>query len=284
VTGRLSIELLPPDSALCSNTTVQPESYKRCLRTRVFLLGLVLTISCRSTRPSLPTGVSESKSQPSRTPNTREAPAHALLGIYVGSLPCADCRGVRTELALYAPGPDQPAGATYRLTETYLGTRDGDRTLESVGRWTVLRGNKAYPNATIYQLSFDQPRDVRNFLRVSDDELRLLDRQQNEIESRVNLSLRRSQASLVGGFVPVDSADDSVRAAADFAVADEARSLNRAIRLESIVRTERQIVAGTNYRLCLKVGTSNGSRWVEALVFQNLKGQLSLTRWTECHC
>jgi hypothetical protein len=144
--------------------------------------------------------------------------------------------------------------------------------------------NRADPDATIYQLNFDLSRDVRNFLRVSDDELRLLDGQQNEIESRVNLSLRRRQSSLVGGYAPVDAADDSFRAAADFAVADEARRLNQVIRLEGIAQAERQIVAGTNYRFCLKVATSKGSQSAEVLVYQNLKGQYSLTSWTEGHC
>jgi hypothetical protein len=172
----------------------------------------------------------------------------------------------------------------YKLTETYLGTRDGDRTFESSGRWTILRGNRADPNATIYQLNYDQPQNVRNFLRVSDEELRLLDRQQNEIQSQANLSLRRSQSSLIGAYARVDAADDRAKAAADFAVADEARRLNQTIRLQDILRAERQIVAGTNYRLCLKVATSEGSQSVEAVVYQDLKGQYSLTSWTNRHC
>ena len=174
-------------------------------------------------------------------------------------------------------------GRRYRLTETYLGTRDGDRTFASVRRWTILRGNKADPNGTIYQFSFDQPRDVRNFLRVSEDELRLLDRQQNEIGSPVNLSLRRRQSGLAGGYAPVDAADGRVRSAADFAMAYEARRLNQVFRLEEIARAERQIVAGTNCRFCLKVATSKGSQSAEVIVYQNLQGRYSLTSWTEGH-
>jgi NlpE N-terminal domain len=171
----------------------------------------------------------------------------------------------------------------YRLTETYLGTRDGDWTFESVGHWTILRGNKADPNGTIYQFSFDQPRDVRNFLRVSEDELRQLDRQQNEIESPVNLSLRRRQSGLVGGYAPADAADGRVRSAADFAMANEARRLDQIIRLEAIPHAERQIVTGTNYRFCLTVATRKASQSPEVVVDQNLKGQYSLTSWTEGH-
>src|SRR5882724_7239995 len=130
--------------------------------------------SRRRSRASLPTTYPESKSQapPKRVP--REWPAQQLVGIYIGTLPCADCRGIRTALSLYVKVPNQFAEATCKLTETHLGTRDGDQTFESVGRWTILRGNRADPNTTIYQLIYNQPRYIRNFLRVSDEELRLL--------------------------------------------------------------------------------------------------------------
>jgi len=251
---------------------------------RVFLL-LIWAVGCRSAEPSRPATYSESKSQASSPRIPSETSAQQLLGTYTGTLPCADCRGIRTELSLYVKDPNQFREATYKLTETYLGTRDGDRTFESVERWTIFRGNEADPNATIYQLSYDQPRNLRNFRRVSEEELRLLDGQQNEIKSEANLSLRRSRASLVGGYVPVDAADDRVRAAADFAVADETKRLNQTIRLQDISHAERQIVAGTNYRLCLKVGTNTGSQFVETVVYQDLKDRYSLTSWTyRQHC
>jgi uncharacterized lipoprotein NlpE involved in copper resistance len=248
------------------------------------LLVLALVIGCCSSQRSLPAGHFESTQHASRTRIPREDPSQQLLGTYIGTLPCADCQGIRTELSLYIKGPNQFAEATYKLKEIYLGTRDGDRAVESVGYWTVLRGNRADSNATIYQLNYDQPRDVSNFLRVSDEELRLLDRQQHEIESRANLSLRRRQSSLVGGYAPVDAADDRVRAAADFAVADEAQRLDQIIRLEAIVHAE----TADRYRYKLPTlfedVRQRGIAIREALVYQNLKGQYSLTSWTGGHC
>jgi predicted secreted protein/uncharacterized lipoprotein NlpE involved in copper resistance len=124
-----------------------------------------------------------------------ESPVNAgqsapLLATYQGVLPCADCSGIRTELRLYA---EQPSGraAGYELTETYLGTRDGDRTFERAGRWTIMRGTPDDNDATVYQLDFDEPNRARNFLRVGDDELRLLDRDQRTIVSPVPQSLQR---------------------------------------------------------------------------------------------
>jgi predicted secreted protein len=114
----------------------------------------------------------------------------ALLAAYAGVLPCADCAGIRTELRLFA---DQASGQAvrYELTETYLGTRDGDRRFERSGRWTVLRGTPDDNDATVYQLDSDQPGRARNFLRVGDAELRVLGRDQRPIASAIPQSLQR---------------------------------------------------------------------------------------------
>ena len=90
-----------------------------------------------------------------------------LLGSYTGILPCADCAGIRTNLMLYAD--------RYELRETYIGTRDGDRTVEKTGGVKVTRGSASDREATVYQLQDERSEPRRNFLRVGDNELRLLD-------------------------------------------------------------------------------------------------------------
>jgi lysophospholipase len=116
-------------------------------------------------------------------------PMVALPLVYAGVLPCADCAGIRTELSLYV---EQPWGrpVRYELRQTYLGTRGGDRTLESTGRWNLLRGTQDDPDATVIELDADRPDARRDFLRVG-DELRALDRQQREIASAAPHTLRR---------------------------------------------------------------------------------------------
>jgi copper homeostasis protein (lipoprotein) len=103
------------------------------------------------------------------------APAQqTLVGKYAGTMPCADCRGIRTVLTLYSePGPTR-----YELTETYVGTKDGDRLFPSSGRWTLLRGSATDVDAVVYQLAFDRPDRVVNYLKDGDDQLILLDRNQ----------------------------------------------------------------------------------------------------------
>jgi len=103
------------------------------------------------------------------------APApQTIIVRYAGTMPCADCTGIRTVLTLYSePGPTR-----YELTETYIGTKDGDRSFPSSGRWTILRGSATDVDATVYQIAFDRPDRTVNYLKDGDDQLILLDRNQ----------------------------------------------------------------------------------------------------------
>ncbi len=103
------------------------------------------------------------------------APAQQPIVVkYAGNMPCADCMGIRTVLTLYSePGPTR-----YELTETYVGTKDGDRSFPSSGRWTILRGSATDVDATVYQVAFDRPDRTVNYLKEGDDQLILLDRNQ----------------------------------------------------------------------------------------------------------
>jgi copper homeostasis protein (lipoprotein) len=104
------------------------------------------------------------------------------IGTFVGVLPCADCAGILTELKLYA---EQPSGRAtrYELTETYLGARDGGGSIGTTGRWDTSGGSVV--------LDLGRVDARKNFLRVGDDELRLLDRSQREISSKAPHSLHR---------------------------------------------------------------------------------------------
>jgi hypothetical protein len=59
----------------------------------------------------------------------------------------------------------------------------------------VLRGSASDSNATVYQLDYDQPKTARNFLRVSADELRLLDRYQNAIAAQRHGKRKKHRSS-----------------------------------------------------------------------------------------
>jgi len=104
------------------------------------------------------------------------------VGTFAGVMPCADCAGILTELRLYA---EQPSGrpVRYELTETYLGSREGDRSIAGGGPWEI--------SGDVIQLDLGRPGALRNFLKLGDDELRLLDRNQRELASKAPHSLFR---------------------------------------------------------------------------------------------
>jgi len=114
-----------------------------------------------------------------------------LLGTFTGLLPCADCAAIRTELRLYAE-PRSGDATRYELRETYLGTRDGDRSVERSGRWTMIHGSAGDHDATVYQLDADRADARRYFVRAGDDELRLLDREQRELSTSAPHALYRT--------------------------------------------------------------------------------------------
>lgn len=110
-------------------------------------------------------------------------------GPYVGTLPCADCSGIRTTLTLYSMGAAGPP-LFYRMTATYLGTADGDRTEERLGPWLRVRAGEE-ERARI------EPHDDaarQSFRRVSADALVLLDRAERPIATPHDLRLERSDA------------------------------------------------------------------------------------------
>jgi hypothetical protein len=94
----------------------------------------------------------------------------------------------------------------------------------------------------------------------------------------------------VGGFKEAPTNNAQVVAAARFAVKTQAAKQKMNMKLVSIHAAERQTVQGANYRLCLVVeieDTENNvivDQGVRAQVYQNLKGQFSLSKWTEENC
>jgi len=112
------------------------------------------------------------------------------IGTFAGVLPCADCAGILTELRLFE---EQPSGraARYELTEAHLGARDGGGSIGTTNRWAILRGSAGDGNATVVQLDLGRIDARKNFLRVGDDELRLLDRNLREILPKTPHSLFR---------------------------------------------------------------------------------------------
>jgi Aspartic acid proteinase inhibitor len=97
------------------------------------------------------------------------------------------------------------------------------------------------------------------------------------------------QRPIVGGYKTAAVDDPEVVAAAEFAVGEQGRKLKSTVRLISVEHAERQVVAGMNYRLCLKVeiegeGDEAEAKDVKVTVFRSLKQEYSLKTWEEADC
>lgn len=107
-----------------------------------------------------------------------------LIGRYRGVLPCADCSGIDTELALYAKSPNEFVNTRYVMKLTYQKGRGPAKTLAESGSWVLLRGTPDDPNATVYQLTESKNGQLTNFLKVGANQLELLDKDQHRLPSR----------------------------------------------------------------------------------------------------
>ena len=108
---------------------------------------------------------------------------------FSGTLPCADCEGIVTELSLEMLPPN--AIHHFTLKETYLGK---SQIFPSEGIYKVLHGVPANPAATIIQLNPDRDQNLqRYFQRVGKTELKMLDRDQQQIKSDLNYTLKKVQ-------------------------------------------------------------------------------------------
>lgn len=97
-------------------------------------------------------------------------------------------------------------------------------------------------------------------------------------------------AQRLGGYKEIDKTDEGATAAAEFAVKAESEKKEMTYKLVSLEHAESQVVAGINYRLCLKVGYHkqdddvDTTEFVRVVVYRNLQNQYSLTSWTEENC
>ncbi len=115
-----------------------------------------------------------------------------LLGVYKGTLPCADCEGLETTLRMYTKGKFDFTYAFYVRTQTYRGAPKGDVTFSDRGDWTLLRGDATDDDATVYQLNpEDEKRSESYLVQDGGKALVMLDKEQRPIDTTANLTLNK---------------------------------------------------------------------------------------------
>ncbi|EON74999.1 hypothetical protein ADIS_4488 [Lunatimonas lonarensis] len=91
---------------------------------------------------------------------------------YEGVIPCADCDGIKMELKL-ENNPDKTT-QSYELSETYLGTADGDRKFLQSGQIEISYGITGEPNVFVINLLNENLKPSHRFIQEANGKLSLL--------------------------------------------------------------------------------------------------------------
>ena len=116
----------------------------------------------------------------------------AYLGTYKGTLPCADCQGIEIELLLQEGGKSK--SKTFILKQKYLGKPANQSTFTVTGKWFMAIGNKQNPNAKILQLIPDGKEDLLYFEYLKDGSIKLLGKNQQPINTKLNYILKKQRS------------------------------------------------------------------------------------------
>lgn len=95
---------------------------------------------------------------------------------------------------------------------------------------------------------------------------------------------QETPAPIAGGYTEASTSEREVVSAANFAVRSQRRKQGGRLTLVSIERAETQVVAGVNYRLCLRVRRRGRPQEVVAVVYRDLQRRYSLTSWGAERC
>ena len=90
----------------------------------------------------------------------------------------------------------------------------------------------------------------------------------------------------VGGYKVIANTDAGAKDAAAFAIGDKNAHSYSSFQLKEILKAERQIVAGSNYKICLSaddLGTGDSGNY-ETVVYVDLKNNSKLMSWTKSEC
>ena len=89
---------------------------------------------------------------------------------------------------------------------------------------------------------------------------------------------KTNQPALCGGYSPAEI-DSEVSKVAEFSVKTQAEATGRPLRFVKILKAERQVVAGLNFRLEIEVADGSKRFKAHAVVWKKLDGSLALTSW-----
>ncbi|MBX3289216.1 MAG: hypothetical protein KF855_07705 [Acidobacteria bacterium] len=94
-----------------------------------------------------------------------------------------------------------------------------------------------------------------------------------------SVEINAQTTPVVGSYQKAKKSDKAVKEAADFAVKGQGENF----RLIKISKAEKQVVAGVNFRVRLRVAEKGGDNeskyYVTAVIYRDLEGKFSVTSW-----
>lgn len=97
----------------------------------------------------------------------------------------------------------------------------------------------------------------------------------------------QEMGQIAGGYGEISVRAPGVYRNAQFAVSTQARRMGAKVQLVKVLKAEQQVVAGMNYRLCIRVkmiGSARRFRTATVVVYQNLRKKRVLTSWSFGRC
>lgn len=109
--------------------------------------------------------------------------------VYEGLLPCADCPGILTTLAIVQNSTDDKI--QYFLQQKHLDTLDDNEVFQQRGAGLLLSATYSDTTALIYQLGNTSTEKLISFLKLDEAQLELLDRDLKRISTDHNIKLNK---------------------------------------------------------------------------------------------
>lgn len=166
------------------------------LRLSVLALCVSTLAACGRSQPppNLP-AASASIPVPAHTaaPVVRSSPppVESKVATFDGTLPCADCAGIKTHLVLQH---DALGRNSYVLSETYTGK--APQPFLSAGRWTLSIGTASDPQVALLHMDSGRPSDRRTWRIDNNGDLTLVDIAGKAADSSLNFTLKHTGGEL----------------------------------------------------------------------------------------
>lgn len=100
----------------------------------------------------------------------------------------------------------------------------------------------------------------------------------------VSIAAYAQRPPMAGGYRTFAADSEEALQAGTFAVEANNEKAGASMEFGKVLKAERQVVAGTNFRLCIEATDTSETKQFLVVVYRNLKNEFSLTTWKETEC